>query len=227
MTYQDAQTRYYFLRLAKSGTLKILAPFGASKGCCPALDITEDYELCINAGLFNPHAHTYEPEGVIIVDGVVVQNSRAVYYPDSMPLTIDRNGKLWYASADADAHELVKQGIVQAVCGFMPIIIEGKAVPKQRWTKVPHYDKQHQRQIIGQFQNGDYAVITCEGRGYADSSGWTIEDAQRVCIKHGLDFAYNLDGGTSTETVYQGNLITSVYDRAPDRFASTFITYIT
>ena len=142
-----------------------------------------------------------------------------------MPLVIKEKGELLYASAGVDAYGLVKQGAVSAVCGFMPIIIDGEAIPQEKWTNVPHYDKPHQRQIIG--QSGDeYIVITCEGRGYADSDGWTIEDAQRVCIKEGLTFAYNLDGGTSTETVVNGIQLNSVYERAEGRFASTFIVFV-
>lgn len=204
---------------------RVYAPNGASRGTCAAVDMAKGTALFINAGLFNPKLHAYEPEGIIIENGIVIQNSQAVFYPDSMPLTIDRDGKLWYAEADADAYDLVANGIVSAVCGFMPIVVDGVAVCRCKWTKVPHYDHPHQRQIIGQFANGDYAVITCEGRGYADSAGWTIADAQRICIKHGLDFAYNLDGGTSTETVVNGELLTSVYARAADRFASTFIVF--
>lgn len=221
-------TNYYLIRLDKAlYRPRVIAPFGANRGKRRLVYLARHNPLAvaINAGLFNPLPHTYEPEGIIIENGVVIQNKPAVFYPDSMPLTIDRNGKLWYADANADADELVKQSIVHAVCGFMPILIDGKAVPPEQWTKVPHYNNPHQRQIIGQFSNGDYGILTCEGRGYADSVGWTIADAQRVCLEHGFDFAYNLDGGTSTETVVNGELINSKYERASDRFASTFIVF--
>lgn len=222
------ETTYYSFRISKERYHPFVsAPFGAKRGEKPLTDIAKNdgYLLAINAGLFNPLPHTHEPEGIIIQNGEVVQNSRAVFYPDSMPLTIDSNGRLWYADCKADANELVKAGIIHAVCGFMPIVIDGVAVPREKWTCVPHYDLPHLRQIIGQYANGDYAVITCEGRGYAKSTGWTIEDAQRVCMVHGLWFAYNLDGGTSTETVCMGKQVTETHARAADRFAPTFIVF--
>lgn len=218
-------TRYFTLRL--SHTPKVVAPNGATRGTCPAKDVAlaGNYHVCINAGLFYPLPETWQPEGIIIRDGRVIQNKGATYYPDSMPMTIGKDGKLWYAAADADADELAKQGIVGAVCGFGPIVIDGKAVPRERWPKVPHYEVPHLRQIIGQYANGDYAVVTCEGRGYADSTGWTIADAQRVCLEMGLDFAYNLDGGTSTELVVDGVQYTETHRRDAGRYASTFLVW--
>lgn len=221
---ERSETKYFFIRAEKEIFHPfVYAPNGVNKGTCPAVNI--GFPFCINAGLFNPRPSTYEPEGIIIENGIVIQNKPAAFYPDSMPLTIDKSGNLWYAEADVDACALVERGIVSAVCGFMPIVIDGKAVPPERWTKVPHYDKPHQRQIISQFANGDYAIITCEGRGYANSPGWTITDAQRICVEHGLEFAYNLDGGTSTELVVDGEQLTSKYERAADRFAPTFIVF--
>ncbi len=221
-------TDYYSIRL--DGTQyrpRVVAPFGANCGKRRLIELVQDYPsvVAINAGLFNPKPGTYEPEGLIIENGAVIQDGSAVFYPDSLPLTIDEQGKLWYSDADADAAALVECGIVSAVCGFMPIVVDGQAVPQLEWTNVPHYKYPHQRQIIGQYPNGDYAVITCEGRGYAGSRGWTIFDAQRICMEIGLNFAYNLDGGTSTETVTEGRQINCTYERAADRFASTFIVF--
>ena len=225
MLDEATQTVYRIVAAPYGSAPRVIAPNGCSRGTRKAVEVASEggYRIIVNAGLFNPYPHTYEPEGIIIEDGRVVQNRPASFYPDSMPLTIDREGMLWYAPADADAYELAEQGVVSAGCGFMPIVIDGEAVPREKWTRVPHYDTPHMRQIIGQYGNGDYAFISCEGRGYADSPGWTIADAQRVCLSHGLKFAYNLDGGTSTETVVDGVQITSTYERAADRFAPTFV----
>lgn len=229
----EYDTKYTFMRIHQTlldGRKQV--PFvyvanGLSRGTKSAIDIAKEknFEICINAGLFNPKFNTYEPEGVIIENSKVVQNRAAKFYPDSKPLTIDLNGLLGYVEPDIDANDLVSNGIVSAVCGFMPIIIDHKPISKSKWTKVPHYAGFHQRQIIGQFENGDYAIITAEGRGYADSTGWTISQAQDICIKHGLKFAYNLDGGTSTETVVGGKLLNSAYQRHELRFAPTFIVF--
>lgn len=224
-------TTYYSLRINKDHFRpRVISPFGANRGECSLVDIVRDkgYPLAINAGLFYPmkgEPITYKPEGIIIEGGAVLHNAAPVLYSDSMPLTIDSNGDLWFAPANADAYDLVNRGVVYAVCGFMPIIINGETVPQEQWTNVPHYTVPHMRQIIGQYRNGDYSVITCEGKGNADSIGWTIADAQEVCKRHGLWFAYNLDGGTSNETVVDGVQINSFCQRDEGRFAPTFIVF--
>ncbi len=230
---EKANTRYIFLKIPQTksdGTKQIprvYASDGVNRGTKTAQEIASEngFKICINAGLFNPTINTYEPEGMIIENRVVLQNKPAVFYPDSKPLTIDSDGKLGYVDPSYDANELVSDGICCAVCGFMPIVINHEAVSSDKWTKVPHYTSKHQRQIIGQFENGDYAIITGEGRGYADSDGWTIKEVQNICIKHELKFAYNLDGGTSTETVVDGKLLNSLYQRHELRRAPTFIVF--
>ena len=195
----EYNTKYIFIHIPlinSNGSHKIpfvYAPNGLSRGTKSAVDLVKEtnFTICINAGLFNPAFDTYEPEGLIIENGAIIQNKPAVRYPDSKPLTIDSNGLLSYVEPTVDANELVANGITSAVCGFMPIVVDGNPVARTEWTCVPHYNGLHQRQVIGQFENGDYAIITCEGRGYNESEGWTIAQTQEICIKHGLKFAYN------------------------------------
>ena len=42
------------------------------------------------------------------------------------------------------------------------------------------------------------SLITCAGRTNDHSDGWKLTEAQTVCQRLGLRFAYNLDGGAST-----------------------------
>jgi hypothetical protein len=90
---------------------------------------------------------------------------------------------------------------------------------------VSHYTSNAQRQIIGQWGCGDYAIITCEGRSNHNSDGWTIAEAQQICIKHGLKFAYNLDGGGSTETMLGKKHINTIYENETGRCVPTFIVF--
>lgn len=181
------------------------------------------YLLAINAGL--AHVNTKAIDGIAIQNGVVINNAPAVYHAGAMPLTIDSNGNLSYASADADASDLVSAGVVSALCGFCPIIVDYTPVDPPAVSNVSHFTSNAQRQIIGQFSNGDYAIITCEGRGYNNSDGWTIAEAQAVCKKIGLKFAYNLDGGGSTETVLGKKQINMVYEGTTGRKVKSFIVF--
>ncbi len=196
-----------------------------AKPRCSALDLvsTEDWGLVINAGLGRGNPQPID--GVLIQNGDIVYNDKATYHAGSMPLTIDANGDLGYASADATADELLEQGIVAACCGFCPIIVNYEPVSPPTVQNVDHFTQNAQRQIIGQFGNGDYAVVTCEGRTFDNSDGWTIAEAQTICRKLGLKFAYNLDGGGSTQTVIGKKQINAIYENTTGRKLPSFIVF--
>jgi hypothetical protein len=186
------------------------------------LNLTDGWCLAINGGIFYNSA---TPDGMVIENGVVLRNEPSTSHVGCRPLTIDQNGTLGFAEADANANTLVGNGIVSAVSGFMPIIIDYEAVPQSEWNDVDHYTGNAQRQIIGQWGCGDYAIITCEGRSNHNSDGWTIMEAQQICIKHGLKFAYNLDGGGSTETMLGFKHINTIYEGTNGRKVPTFIVF--
>lgn len=194
-----------------------------------ALDLMNEYAdsnnylFAINAGFGGFNTGIFD--GVLIQNGVVLNNTPAVHHAGSMPLTINSNGDLSYASADADANELVESGVVSALCGFCPIIVDYEPVDPPTVSNVSHFTQNAQRQIIGQFGNGDYAIITCEGRNHDNSDGWTIAEAQTVCQKTGLKFAYNLDGGGSTETVLGKKQLNTIYENETGRKILSFIVF--
>jgi exopolysaccharide biosynthesis protein len=203
----------------------VFTPNGSNAGAYSTYDMTHRYgfPLAINSGIFN--TTTIKPDGIVIENGQVVQNSVSVTSSQCKPLTIDSNGDLSSASYDADATTLVNNGVVSAVCGFMPIIVDYEAVPSSEWNNVAHYTQNAQRQIIGQFGNGDYAIVTCEGRGYDHSDGWTIAEAQSICKELALKFAYNLDGGGSTETMLGLKHFNTIYENVTGRVVPSFIVF--
>ena len=176
-----------------------------------ALMEQEDWQLIINGGL--GVSEDQPVDGILIENGVVRHDKPCTYHVGSQPLTIDEDGNLGYAPADADAASLVKNGIVSATCGFCPIVEDFRKIEPLADVNINgegnHFQDNAQRQIIGQFGNGDYAILSCEGRGYDNSDGWTLAEAQDVCIKNGLRFAYNLDGGRSVATIVNKKLITT------------------
>ena len=203
----------------------VYAPNGIDSGTKSTYDMNREHNFClaINAGLFNMSNN--KPDGIVIQSGKVLQNSPALLH-SARPLYIDADGTLHEGAIDADAYDLVAAGAVSAVCGFMAIIKDYKAVPSSDWTgMLDKYTEHAPRQIIGQYANGDYAIITCEGRGWDNSDGWTIEEAQAICIKWGLKFAYNLDGGGSTETMLGLKHLNSIYENTAGRIVPTFIVF--
>ena len=184
-TKRDGTKQYPFVRCP--GFMKADA-FAASEG----------WLLVINAGL----GWSGAIDGVAIENGVVKHNAIADHHAGAIPLTIGSDGTLGTASASDTAETILNGGgIVSAVCGFCPIIVNYAPTGSfPTVANVTHFAENAQRQIIGQFGNGDYAIVTCAGRNNDNSDGWTLAEAQTVCQKMGLQFAYNLDGGTSTAT---------------------------
>ena len=181
----------------------------------------DKWPFAINAGIFDTSGGKV-PLGLLIQNGVILQRGPAGTVTERRPLTIDSNGNLGCVLDNADADELIANGCVSAVCGFGSIIEDYQAIDV---SYIPNYLEQAQRQIIGQFGNGDYAILTCEGRSWDNSDGWTMAEAQAVCQKHGLKFAYNLDGGGSTETVIGQRQVNAIYDGTTGRIVPTYIVF--
>ena len=180
----------------------------------------EGWYLIINGGI---------GQGLVIENGIVITDTAAVHHSGAMPLTIDTNGDLGYIDADTTGKgdAIVATGVVSAVCGFYPIIdnYENFNYPDVPYTEELTDWYHAQRQIIGQFDNGDYALITGEGRNYAGSIGFSIQEAQNLCKKIGLKFAYNLDGGGSTQTVLGLKNINHIYEGTSGRKVKSYIAF--
>lgn len=227
----ETNANYTVIRIYKNkidGTKQypfVYAPNGINAGTMSTYDLSikENWFLAINSGIFN--TTTLKPDGLVIQNGAIIQNGPSIIHQGCKPLTINNNGDLSYAETNVDASVLINQGIVSAVAGFMPIIIDYQAIPSNQWNSIEHYTQNAQRQIIGQFGNGDYAIVTCEGRNFQNSDGWTIAEAQNVCQKLGLKFAYNLDGGGSTETMLGKKHFNTIYERVTGRIVPTFIVF--
>lgn len=186
------------------------------------------YELALLEGwLLTANGGT--GSGIMIENSVVINDTTLPAETGAIPLSIDADGTLGYLPVDFIGHgqEYVDSGIVSAMCGFYPIIdgYEDFDYP----TDIPGTSTeawQHaQRQIIGQFGNGDYMLLTSEGRSFDNSVGLTMADAQRICKTLGVKFAYNLDGGGSTQTVLGKRIINNIYEGTTGRTRGEFIVF--
>lgn len=181
------------------------------------------FKLAINSGIFD--MSTGKPDGIVIQNGAIIQDKPSATHSGCRPLTIDKNGDLSYEEADVSAAQMILDGVESSVCGFMPIIVNYEKFPRSKWNSVNHYDAAAQRQIIGQYGNGDYCIITSEGRDFDSSVGWTIAQVQDICVHLGLKFAYNLDGGGSTETMIMHRQSNMIYEGTTGRSVPCFIVF--
>lgn len=156
----------------------VYVPYGLSNLSSMDVARRDGWYLVINGGMVSAGAAM----GVVVENGLVVQEG---VNGERRPLVIDGNGELSCVAFDTTAESIVNSGYMSAVCGYGAIIEDYAATLEvESFTEEP-------RQIIGQFGNGDYAIITCVG-------AWTIADTQGICVELGLRFAYALGGAADT-----------------------------
>lgn len=183
------------------------------------LAVQEGWLLVANGGIGT---------GLMIENGIVIDDTTPAECSGVLPLSINQSGDLWYLESDTigKGETYIAQGVVSAMCGFFPIIVdyEDFAYPTVPGTDTEEWNHA-QRQIVGQFGNGDYMLLTSEGRSFDNSVGLTMADAQRICKELGVKFAYNLDGGGSTQTVIGKRIVNSIYQGTSGRVRGTFIVF--
>ena len=226
--------QYYIVKINKEkydGTRQypfVIAPNGAGPATTSALSyaLSHNYPIICNAGIFDNVAgsKTLTPWGILIVNGEILQNTPAPGGRVRKPLLIDQNGDLSYAATNVDATTLT--GIVSAVCGFGPLVINYAGISEADYVNPVDWTSDKQRLIIGQFGSGDYAIIASEGRGFDNTTpGWTIPDTIAFCNGINLKFAFELDGGGSTELVVDKKQLNMIYENASGRLVPTYIVF--
>ncbi|MGD9901447.1 MAG: phosphodiester glycosidase family protein [Spirochaetales bacterium] len=184
--------------------------------------------FAINAGIFN--VETLKPECVLILNSNIIIDQAETYKrtrndegddkrTELYNLAIDKNGDMKAYAPSFSAKDIINDGGVYAVTGFVPLIIDGRIFKDA--NKIYHYGSvvKKSRQVIGQLQNLNYFVLTCE------YPGMTLEEIRRILIKADVKFAYNLDGGKSTQTVFRKELLTYPYVGDTGRQIPTIITF--
>ena len=158
----------------------------------------------INAGGFNDENGTGNggiPQGIVITNGVVT------YGNDSTPyhvVGLDRDGILHVGSMSGK--QAVELGIQWAV-SFVThdglassLIINGEVQRKNLGGGV------NPRTAIGQRDDGALLLLVLDGRSI-NTLGATMEDVANIMLEYGAINAGNLDGGSSSVMVYDGEII--------------------
>ncbi|MBR5421244.1 MAG: phosphodiester glycosidase family protein [Lachnospiraceae bacterium] len=195
------------------GVTKLVEKYGKS----------EHIVLALNAGIFydnlSPKVYCFagkQPDGILIAGGTVLKSVETVDHTECEPLVIDEDGNVgwtdYYADADAlargdgyyyDIHgnKVTGKKIISAVCGFVPILVDGKNLYDAEdplggyHNYVNHYFGRWERQVLGVKEDGSFVILTVTTRS------WSLKMAADAALAEGCVFAYNLDGGFSIETV--------------------------
>ena len=230
----SANTNYYVVDIPQTRSNGdkqypfVYCPNGNNGGTMSTLTMMQisGFYFGMNGGYFdNNETGSKKPYGVTIQNSVLIRDD-TLQFRNNYTLTIDDEGKLGYMdtfNSGITAQDVVNSGAVSAILGLIPLVVNGQAsgVESSWWSST----ERAQRQIIGQYSNGDYCIITCEGRNYDNSSGFTVTEAQNLCISMGLDFAMMVDGGGSTETVIGTEQINTIYEETQGRVVPTYIVF--
>ncbi len=155
----------------------------------------------INGGAFLDNTGTgsgREPEGLTIIDGKLIESSRNEYSPF---VGLDEEGILhvgYYSYADC-----LEMGIVGGVTFEPPLVING--VPQDTSYIVSGVNP---RTAIGQRADGAILMLVIDGRQIS-SAGATYADLTDIMMQFGAVNAMNLDGGSSTVMILNGQLVNS------------------
>lgn len=155
-----------------------------------------------------PTPDTKAPSGVQIIDGKVMQDIPGTVYT----LGIKADNELVAYPPRTKAAQMVKDGAVNALTAFIPLIVDYTNVHDSLLTIRKNFNEKHPRQIIAQFDNLDLLFLSCGGRGF-DGEGMNSKDIMRVLQDLKVKFAYMLDGGGSTSLVVGDELITKKIDK--------------
>lgn len=174
----------------------------------------------INAGGFydpNAQGNGAFPDGITVKNGLVVHNN--IGNEAANIIGFDQNGKLILGSMSLQEVQTMK---IQNAVTFHPnLLLDGKPQIQGDggWGLAP-------RTGIGQKPDGTVILVVIDGRQPGWSMGATLRDLMNVFIEYGAENAANLDGGSSSEMVYKGQILNKLWNIYGERYIPTaFVVY--
>lgn len=169
----------------------------------------------INAGGFydpNGKGNGAFPDGLTMHDGKLVHNN--VGNEAVNIVGFDDQGKM--VIGKMTANQLEEKHIREAVTFEPNLIVDGKSVISGDggWGIAP-------RTGIGQMADGTVIFVVIDGRQPTWSIGATLRDLMNVFNDYHAVNAINLDGGSSSELVYNGKIMNRLWNIFGERYIPT------
>ncbi|MGN0753665.1 MAG: phosphodiester glycosidase family protein [Aristaeellaceae bacterium] len=165
-----------------------------------------DAVLAINGDDFGTHRN-----GVILRNGKLLRKKNTTRHmlivesDGNLSMVTDRKKNGYKKLAD----RLLSENVWQTY-EFGPALIEnGEALsfPKAFDVISTRSTRKEPRTAIGQISPLHYCVIVVDGRQPGYSEGISLQDLQQLFLRYGVQLAFNLDGGGSTEMWFHGEII--------------------
>ncbi|MHB1653307.1 MAG: phosphodiester glycosidase family protein [Desulfitobacteriaceae bacterium] len=169
----------------------------------------------INGGGFydpNGKGNGAYPDGITMHNGEIVHNNVGNKATDMVAL--DKDGKLVIGKMTAE--DLKKKNVLEAVSFWPSLVVNGKRgdFSDGEWGIAP-------RSAIGQKADGTIIFVVIDGRQPTWSVGAWMSDLYRIFMDYGAVNAVNLDGGSSSELVYNGKVINKLWNIFGERYIPT------
>jgi exopolysaccharide biosynthesis protein len=170
----------------------------------------------INGGGFddlNGRGNGAYPMGICVHNGEIVYDDSGNDTAEIIGL--DKDGKL--IGGKMTAAEIKSKNIREAVSFWKSDLVKnGKrgSFVDGEWGVAP-------RSAIGQKEDGTIIFIVVDGRQPTWSWGAKLSDLYGIFLKYGAVNAYNLDGGSSTELIYNQKIINKPCDLFGERYIPT------
>lgn len=159
--------------------------------------------FAMNIALWDTDNHT--PYGPIVQDGQVETPS---YSNSFSPIGIDADGMVTVYANGTTGADMIADGVKYGCCAYDELIHNNVVVydtSAPAWTTTLY-----QHQIFAQLDNGDYVILTCDGKNYEDQEkGLTYEMLSNILMNkyYNIRTAYACDGGGSVSTVVNHEFI--------------------
>lgn len=167
----------------------------------------------INAGGFddpNGQGDGSIPQGIVIKDGKLVAGTT-----ETWGTVAGFNSKNHLIVGDMTGQQALDWDLQNAVT-FGPVLVyDGHAL-----AITGSGGGINPRTVIGQKADGTVLLLVIDGR-QPNSLGATYSDCQDLMLEYGAIVAFNLDGGSSSVMVYNGEIINSVVSMNGDRSVPT------
>ncbi len=167
----------------------------------------------INAGGFDDPGGKGDgsiPLGVVIKDGKLIAGKPTDY---NKIIGFNKHNRL--VVGEMTGEQALEYGITDAVT-FMPIFIVNYVPVSITGTG----GGLNPRTVIGQREDGAVLLLVINGR-QTNSIGASYADCVSIMLEYGAMNAANLDGGSSSVMVYDGNIINNVVSMSGDRAVPT------
>ena len=143
--------------------------------------------------------------GIVICDGVMYRDN---FGADIQTLILFRDGTMkgYSKASEFDAQQVMADGAWQSF-SFGPMLVMDGQVNPNGYASSNH----DPRTIVGMVEPGHYMFIVIDGRqgGYAE--GMTYGESAEFCQKLGLQVAFNLDGGKTSQMTFLGAIANQPY----------------